>query len=105
MRLGVCFIFATFCLAYNEPFAYNPFIIKGSFGKKNISIAKKITVDAIMNNRAFINGKWYKKGQRFGIFYISKIDKNSVRMVGKSKTLVIPIGKETKRYLKLKDRK
>lgn len=101
-------IFSVFAFGYNEPFKYDPFtkyvpIINNS---NNTSIAPKkniIKVSAVMANRAFINGNWYKLGKKFGSYKIITITPNMVRLKKKSKTIILPVGKKVKKYLKIKD--
>ena len=47
---------------------------------------------AILNHAAFIDGKWYKVGDKIGIYKLSYIGVNRVRLKGQkeSKQLVIP---------------
>ena len=39
---------------------------------------KRLILDAIMNNSALINGKWYKLGETINSYKIVKIEQNSI---------------------------
>lgn len=102
-------IFNIFAFGYNEPFKYDPFarytplITKDSNGTK-IASKNVIKVSAVMSNKAFINGNWYKLGKKFGSYKIITIKPNMVRLRKKSKTLVLPVGEHVTKYLKIKDK-
>jgi len=91
----------------------NPFIIKSKASKnvekpkeKGIPQPQKVeenyTLDAILNHAAFINKKWYKKGDNVGDYQVVYIGKISVNLEsdGISKTLSLPSKK--KNFIKLK---
>ncbi len=80
----------------------NPFILKvkkrtpvKKEGKKQVVVAPRVevvyTLDAILNHAAFINKKWYKKGDKLGEYKVGYISKHSVTLLssGGNKTLTI----------------
>ena len=79
----------------------NPFIV---VYKQNIDSNKtkkpKIvySLNAIFNNKAMINKKWYKRYSKIGVYKLIKIKKNSVllRSANKSKELFIREENESK---------
>ncbi len=98
---------STLALAYSEPYDYNPF--KKEDTKTSIKISKQtskaIVVSAVMKDRAFINGKWYVKGQKFGAYRLLAIGKKFIELKKGTKSIILPVGKKSKRYFKLKDKK
>jgi len=82
-------------IAY-DPFFGNKKIAKASSKstKKRVQkkrIAKKrrksLVLSMILNNKAFINGKWYGKNQKVEHYMLKKIDQDSVVLVRKNKTI------------------
>jgi len=71
----------------------NPFIvIKKNIDKNGTKKRRKIyKLNAIFNHKAMINGKWYKKYSKIGIYKLIKVKTNSVllRSADKSKELFI----------------
>ncbi len=58
----------------------------------NKIVAKKktsLTVDAIMNKSALINGKWYKLGEKIGSYKLAKIKPTSVLLTNSNKKLIL----------------
>jgi hypothetical protein len=80
----------------------NPFPIMEKIAEKEIQVEKKAEVlkkivvnhqlTAILNHRAFIDGKWYKVGERVGAYKLIHIDKDKVILKGQKerRELVIP---------------
>ncbi len=71
----------------------NPFIvIQKNVDKNETKKRRKIyKLNAIFNSKAMINGKWYKKYSKVGIYKLIKVKANSVllRSANKSKELFI----------------
>ncbi len=79
----------------------NPFILKvkkrtpvKKEGEKQVAAPRVevvYTLDAILNHAAFINKKWYKKGDKLGEYKVGYISKDSVTLLssGGNKTLTI----------------
>lgn len=71
----------------------NPFIvIKKNVDKNGTKKRRKIyRLNAIFNSKAMINGKWYKKYSKVGIYKLIKVKTNSVllRSANTSKELFI----------------
>lgn len=97
---------SVFAFAYNEPFKYDPFARYLPVSKNGTIVSTKATmrVSAVMENKAFINGSWYKKGNKLGSYRIISISPNMVRLRSDEKTLILPVGKKVKKYLKIKDK-
>jgi len=53
--------------------------------KKTNNIVEAITLQTILNNRAFIDGKWYNEGDKVREFKIETINSDSVVLVQNSK--------------------
>lgn len=53
------------------------------------SYTGKFLLSAIMNQSVFINGKWYKKGERINGYLISEIGTSSVILKRNSKSIVL----------------
>jgi hypothetical protein len=63
------------------------------------AIVKKETsfaLDAIMNDSALINGKWYKINSKIGQYTIKTVDKTSVVLSYKSKELLLTTRSKSK---------
>jgi len=70
--------------------------------KKVKKASKKLQLLAIFNNRAFINSKWYKEGDKIGGYKVQKIKDTFVILSKKGKTIILRIGK--KNILKIKEK-
>jgi len=91
----------------------NPFIInekkETKVEKKTVKsvIAKRVvvesvyTLDAILNHAAFINKKWYKKGNKLGSYTIGSIGTSSVVLKSKSGNKTLFIKKKKKNFIQL----
>ena len=94
-------------LKYN-PF-YKPVIKEEEIGnkKKALHVRTKKSDDfnlvAIINKKAFINGKWYKEGERIGKFKIKLIKKDSVVLFGNRKKLLLDFISD-KKILKIREK-
>jgi len=90
----------------------NPFIIKK---KKKVAEKKEdnLTVytpppieivyklDAILNHAAFINKKWYRKGDSIDDYNVAYISKYSVTLTNESGKRVLKLEKRKKKFIKL----
>jgi hypothetical protein len=88
----------------------NPFIIN-----KKKKVVKKIEkgepvevrqevdykLHAILNHAAFINSKWYKKGDKLGLYHIVYIGKRSVDLTSESDKKTLHIKKRNNKFIKL----
>ena len=59
------------------------------------------TLHAILNHAAFINSKWYKRGDKLGVYRIVYIGKKSVNLTGESGRKTLSIKKKTNKFIKL----
>lgn len=107
-------IFLFLCLhlhATSEPFNYDPFVEAQALIQKSTPAQKKqvekkrniISLGAIMSNRAFINGKWYAKGDRFGSYRVDMIRPNMVGLKKNGKLKIISLGSK-KNVLTVKEK-
>jgi len=88
----------------------NPFIIVKK-EKKVESIEKKSVenvrqevdykLHAILNHAAFINGKWYKKGNKLGLYHVVYIGKTSVDLKSDFDKKTLSIKKRNNKFIKL----
>lgn len=53
-----------------------------------------ISVEMILNNKAKINGKWYKKGDRFLKYQIYEVENNHIVLKDSEGVVRIPISKK-----------
>jgi hypothetical protein len=88
----------------------NPFIIVKK-EKAVQSIEKEVVakvrqevdykLHAILNHAAFINSKWYKRGDKLGIYKIIYIGKNSVNLTSDFGKKTLSIKKRNNKFIKL----
>ena len=66
----------------------NPFIVIYKQSADSNKTKKKIVyvLDAIFNNKAMINGKWYKRYSKIGTYKLIKIKKSSILLRNTNKT-------------------
>ena len=91
----------------------SPFIM---YVKKEKKVAKKkvksviakavivepiYTLDAILNHAAFINKKWYKKGDKLGKYRIGSLGTSSIILKSKSGNKTLYIKKKKKKNIQL----
>lgn len=57
--------------------------------KNGKSVNKILTLSLIMNNKAMINGEWYKLGDTVNGFKITELDRNSVLLTKKKKQILL----------------
>jgi len=89
----------------------NPFVLVAP--KKEENLTKKVVVptikkivvepiyelEAILNNAVFINKKWYKRGNKLGIYKVGYISKTSVILEGSHGNKTLSLKK--KKFIKL----
>ncbi len=61
-----------------------------------------IRVTAVMNDRAFVNGRWVRTGERIGRYKIARIGGGGVVLKRGNTTRFVPLGKR-KRILKIEE--
>jgi len=64
-------------------------------------VAIVYNLKAILNHAAFINKKWYKKGDKLGDYRVGYVSKNSVTLKSNSNTKVLKLEKKKKKFIKL----
>ncbi len=87
----------------------NPFIIYVPKEKvKEVKVAGKVIrkevvyrLKAIMNHAAFIDEKWYKKGDKMGEYTIGYISSTSVTLKSKRGSKTLNLKKKTKSLIKI----
>ncbi|RUM73238.1 MAG: hypothetical protein DSZ11_06340 [Sulfurovum sp.] len=88
----------------------NPFAIKEVAEEKKVVektvakiVKKKVVVvhhlTAILNHAAFIDGKWYKIGDKVGTFTLVSIDYDSVNLKSKTEQKKLSIKKEKRKFI------
>lgn len=99
------FFFSVASFAYNEPFAYDPFAqAQALMVKQNVEnnaskkvVKEVINLSAIMSDKAFINGRWYGLGEKFGSYRVNIIRSSLVGLERKGKLKIISLG--TKKHV------
>lgn len=84
---------------------YDPFFPKRK-KIKTVSIKKRkiLKLKAILNDKAFINGRWFSKGEKVGEYKIIKITPSFVELrKGKKRKILALV--PSKRLLEIKDNK
>ena len=85
----------------------NPFIIvkkeKAVTNVEKEAVAEARTevnyrLHAILNHAAFINGKWYKKGDKLGLYRVVYIGKNSVELKSDFDRKTLSMKKKTNKF-------
>ncbi len=88
----------------------NPFIIHKkekvvkSVGKEVVEEVRQeveYTLHAILNHAAFINGKWYKKGDKLGLYQVVYIGKQSVDLTSELAKKTLHIKKRKNKFMNL----
>jgi len=51
--------------------------------------SKKLSLRAVMNRSALINGHWYKKGETVSGYTLSEVNKKSILLTKKNKKLIL----------------
>ncbi len=95
---------------FNEPFNYDPFIQNMPLQVKENTLKtthqnkpKPLTVSSVFENRAFIDGHWYEKGEFVRGYEIIKIKPDYIKLKYDFKTQVLPVGGDRKKILTIKD--
>jgi len=72
--------------------------------EKKIEIIKRksIKVETILNERAWIDGKWLKKGSIINGYHITAINKNAIMLRHNKKEILIPLS-QGKNFLRVKE--
>jgi hypothetical protein len=88
-----------------------PFIIREPKKKEKPSEVKKVakvvrveeihTLKAILNKAAFIDGKWYKQGEKVGSYRVQKVSLDSVVLKNSYGTKKLSLKKRKKNFIKL----
>jgi hypothetical protein len=66
---------------------------------KKIVLAPVYKLEAILNNAAFINKKWYKRDEKLGLYTIGHISKTSVMLKNSHGNKILSLKK--KKFIKL----
>jgi len=87
----------------------NPFIIKVPEQKETLvvdnvtpvaRVEKVYTLKAILNKAAFIDGKWYKQGDRLGSYKIGYVSLNTVVLKSSNGNKKLSLKKRKKSFIK-----
>ncbi len=99
-------------LSANEPFNYDPFTQndpmleqKGYTNTTNKSGKKvrPLIVSSVFGDKAFINGRWYKKGDFVRGYKILHVNSKYIKIRYNLKTKKLPVGGNRTKILKIKD--
>ncbi len=101
-QLGAWRLPATSGYVNYDPFRRAKPLIKQTKRRKIAPRSPVIRVTAIMNDRAFVNGRWTKKGDRVGPYRIVAVRRSGVLVKEGGRTLFLPLKHETK-LLKIKE--
>ena len=87
-----------------NPFAIKEVVEEKIVEKKESKVVKKKvlivhTLTAILNHAAFIDGKWYKIGDKVGTFTLVSINYDSVDLKSKTEQKKISIKKEKRKFI------
>ncbi len=87
----------------------NPFAIKEKveeeIKKAKIEVKKEVKKEvvyhltAILNHSAFIDGKWYKVGDKIGVFILVSINYDTVDLKSKKEQKKLSIKKEKRKFI------
>jgi len=69
--------------------------------KKAVVVVKVYKLDAILNHAAFINKKWYKKGDKIDQYVVQSLSKSSVVLKSKNDVRTVTM-KKKKNIIQLK---
>jgi len=85
-----------------------PFIIKVPKKKESVKVngvVKKVevvyTLKAILNKAAFIDGKWYKQGDKLGSYKVGHVSSDSVLLKSSNGNKKLSLKKRKKNFIKL----
>ncbi|HIP51378.1 MAG TPA: hypothetical protein EYG94_04735 [Campylobacterales bacterium] len=88
----------------------NPFIINVPKKKEVTEVKEDVTVmvaqvvhtlKAILNKAAFIDNKWYKKGDKIGDYKIGYVSSSSVVLKSENGNKTLSLEKKKKKFIKL----
>ena len=74
--------------------------------KKKVHVVRKpkpIVVETILNNRAWVDGRWVQKGSKINGAKVKAVKKNAIIVSYDNKDVIIPV-KRGKSFLKLKEK-
>ncbi|PAF54517.1 hypothetical protein BKH42_01000 [Helicobacter sp. 13S00482-2] len=66
------------------------------------NLPQKMMLEMILNQKAKINGKWYKKGEYFSKYQIFKIENDKVILKKSNNTLTLHISTQKQNVIKTK---
>ena len=69
--------------------------------RKMVRVEEIHTLKAILNKAAFIDGKWYKKGDKIGSYRVKKVSSDSVVLKSANGTKKLSLKKRKKNLIKL----
>jgi len=83
-----------------------PFILKVPKKKEKVNgVATKVEADyvlkAILNKAAFIDGKWYKQGDKLGSYKVGHVSTTSVVLKSSNGNKKLSLKKKKKNFIKL----
>lgn len=86
---------------------YDPFVRAEPIVKGRVAVRRKprntsLRLEAVLNDRAFINGRWMRAGMRLGGWRIVSIRPEGVTLRQGGRRLLLPLVSR-KRLLKIKD--
>lgn len=92
--------------SYNKVYGYDPFIKLlpiEKVAKKARAKKRVVIVSAILTNRAFINGRWFERGDKIGSYKVAYVKPKKVKLVSKHKNMILYVGKRYRKVLNIKD--
>ena len=88
-------------ISHYDPFKKaQPLLQKKSY-KTRTRRKSKIELSAVLNEKAFINGKWYTKGELTSGGRVMKITRNSVYLKDKAGTKILRLNKNAKSMFRI----
>jgi hypothetical protein len=74
-------------------------VVKPKKPKKVVQVVEEVyTLTAILNHRAFINGKWYKVGGKLGNYTVYAIGDSSAILKSKKRTKKLTLERRKNRF-------
>ncbi|GEM_PF-1657244 len=67
----------------------------GSVSMEKILPNPPLRVSAVLNDRAFVNGRWVKKGDKIGEFKVISISQKRVVLYSGKKRIIVPLKKRS----------
>lgn len=107
MKKLIIFCICVFLNSSEVPYNYNPFYESPSLVyKKAKNQATSLNVEAILDDKVFINGKWYKIGEQIGNYKLIDANYKSVMLEANGKRIFLPTSTEkTIKELTIKEAK